>query len=164
VNCHVFVCVNLASFSDFGLWVWELWGFFFIPFKALAHKKYVYVSNILISILDSGHLCAYWDFNIDKTYVFNDSFLITFKSDDQQSEHGFVLSYVERKDNTTEEQTSIKPEVETTTNIELSTTQQSTSNTADAIETTETTVVDSTTVILQGTSNYDSTFIEVHCI
>jgi hypothetical protein len=63
------------------------------------------------------------------TYVFNDSFLITFTSYNVQSEHGFVLSYVARYDNTTEAQTSMKPEVETTTNIELSTTQQSTSNT-----------------------------------
>jgi hypothetical protein len=36
--------------------------------------------------------------------------------------------------------------------------------TTDAIETTETNMVDSTTVILQGTSTYDSTLIEVHCI
>lgn len=74
------------------------------------------------------------------TYVFNDSFLITFTSDNKQPEHGFVLSYVARYDNTTEAPTSMKPEVETTTNIELSTT------------------------IQPGRSNYDSTLIEVHCI
>ena len=97
----------------------------------------------MISFLDSKRLCADWEYNIDTTYVFNDSFLITFKSDDQVEKRGFVLSYVESKDNTTKEQTSIKPEVETTTNIELSTTQQSN--------------------IQQGRSKYDSTLIEVHC-
>ena len=89
----------------------------------------MYVSYILISILESGHLCGYWDFSVDNTYVFNDSFLITFLTDNDLQRRGFVLSYVERKDNTTEAQTSMKPEVETTTHIELSTTQQSTSNT-----------------------------------
>lgn len=120
----------------------------------------------MISFLDSKRLCADWEYNIDTTYVFNDSFLITFKSDDQAEKRGFVLSYVESKYNTTEEQTSIKPEVETTTNIELSTTQQSTSKyqNTDAIETTETPMVDSTTTIQQGRSKYDSTLIEVHCI
>ena len=107
----------------------ELCGFFPILPKTLTHKKYSYVSSILISFIDSGRLCANWEFNIDMTYFFNDSFLITFTSDNMQPEHGFVLSYVARYDNTTEAQTSMKPEVETTTNIELSTTQQSTSNT-----------------------------------
>jgi hypothetical protein len=39
----------------------------------------------------------------DNSYVFNDSILITFTSDDQERKHGFVLSYVERKYNATEE-------------------------------------------------------------
>jgi hypothetical protein len=33
--------------------------------------------------------------------------MITFTSDDQERKHGFVLSYVERKYNATEEQTSM---------------------------------------------------------
>jgi hypothetical protein len=37
----------------------------------------------------------------------NCSILITFTSDDQERKHGFVLSYVERKYNASEEQTSM---------------------------------------------------------
>jgi hypothetical protein len=90
----------LTSFSHFGFWnCVDAYLLFFIPFKTLA--------NILISFLDSRCLCASWEFNCEKAYVFNDSFLITFTSDDEERRYGFVLSYVERKYNTTEEQTSM---------------------------------------------------------
>ena len=131
---------------------------------------YVYVSYILISILESGPLCAYWNFSIDNTYVFNDSFLITFLSDGIEEHRGFVLSYVERKDNTTEAHTSMKPEVETTTHIELSTTQQSTSNTettTDELSTTQLstsnteTTTDELSTTQQSTSNTETTTDEL---
>ena len=101
----------------------------------------------MISFSDSGRLCASWEFNFDKTYVFNDSFLITFTSDYQEQRHGFVLSYVERKYNATEEQTSM-------TTTEASTKYQTT----DVSETIPTTILtDSTTVIQQSTSGSTTT-------
>ena len=123
----------------------------------------------MISFLESGHLCASWEFNIDMTYVFNDSFLITFTSDNSQSEHGFVLSYVARYDNTTDEQTSMtttypETDVQTDTSTGITTTGvASSSETISVSKTSTTTLTDSTTNIHQGTLNYDSASIAVQC-
>lgn len=98
-----------------------------------------------------------------------------------QPEHGFVLSYVERKDNTTEEQTSMttkspSTDVHTDTSTGITTTgvasssetisvsKTSTIHSTATIETTSTTTLtDSTTNIHQGTLNYDSASIAVQC-
>ena len=171
---YLFVmCVVLTSFSDFGFWnCVDAYLLFFIPFKAFA--------NILISFLDSRRLCAYWEFNFEQAYVFNDFCLITFTSDDKERKCGFVLSYVERKYNTTEEQTSMTTtypatDVQTDTSSGITTTgvasssdtisvsKTSTIHSTATIETTSTTLTDSTTNILQGTFNYNSASIAVQC-
>ena len=135
----------------------------------------------MISFLDSERLCAFWEFNFDNSYVFNDSILITFTSDDQERKHGFVLSYVERKYNATEEQTSMTTTypatdvpIDTSTGITttgvasssetISVSKTSTIHSTATIETTSTTTLtDSTTNIHQGTINYDSASISVQC-
>ena len=168
------MCVVLTSFSDFGFWnCVDAYLLFFFPFKSFA--------NILISFLDSRRLCTSWEFNFEKAYVFNDSFLITLTSDNMQSEHGFVLSYVERKYNTTEEQTSMTTtypatDVQTDTSSGIITTgvasssdtisvsKTSTIHSTATLETTSTTTLtDSTTNIHQGTFNYNSASIAVQC-
>jgi hypothetical protein len=138
---YLFVrCDVLTSFSDFGFWnCVDAYLLFFIPFKTLA--------NILISFLDSRRVCASWEFNCEKAYVFNDSFLITFTSDDEERRYGFVLSYVERKYNTTEEQTSITTiypatDVQTDTSSGMTTTGVASSS--DTISVSKTSTIHST--------------------
>ena len=164
-------------------WILELYGCLFFVFPSIENLNELKKnsSNIFVSFLDSGRLCASWEFNFDKAYVFNDSFLITFTSDDQERKHGFVLSYVERKYNTTEEQTYITTtypatDVQTDTSTGITTTgvasssetisvsKTSTIHSTATMETTSTTTLtDSTTNIHQGTFNYNSESIAVQC-